>query len=837
MLHLDRLVLIASSLASAILAVAVYSRAPERVWHRLFAVHASGVALWIFLNYLLQVANTRAEADLWLRLTHPAVALVICTCLDLFWIFPEQTHAAALRSRIGLYTVGALVSLVGLAPNLYRSLEIASGTILVEYGWPFQVFGAFTALTLGYADYVLIRKMPRLTGLQRAQVKYVLTGMIMSQIVPLITMILLPLVWHNTYYSRWGSAAYIFMVAFVAYAIAKHGIVRPAVAATRAGAYALTAVAMVALAAVWLALVGPYVVEEEHRYILYVACGVLVGLGGVPLHLVIRRRLERALPGAHMARSAGETSEAILRTLDSQELPRSLTQVILEMLQATHVSVFLRDPSGAFRLAARRLAMTMHEPPVTPQAIAAGSNIVAMVRTSRTLLIRSQVRRFQSLEQAQVILPEMRDMDAEIIAPVLWEDNLTGLVVIGERLAGDMYGPDDLVTLRNLLPQISLALHNADLFDGVVRMKQYYENVVQQMQSGVIAVNADHTISMFNRAAEQMLGLRADEIIGAPLDVLPDPIAGRLSRALSGMPVRPEDRLEVEAADGEKIPVACSTSRWRGSPLAEEGAIAVISDLTLVEELQRERQQAEHLSVIRLLSAGMAHELRNPLVAIRTFAELLPTRWEDAEFRMDFLATAQDEIDRIDRLLDNMLMLSKPADAVVEATDVDRVCEGVIRAMSPVAEAKQIRLVADLRLGPDRPFYGDRSRLHQALMNLIKNAIEAEREGGTVCVSTQETHRPGVPPVLTITVHNASSHIPEDQIDLIFRPFYTRRAGGTGLGLPVCQTIIEEHHGTIRVTSRLGEGTSFIIDLPLESVAGETVYDRDLRYRHEPRMV
>jgi len=827
---LDALVLIASSLASAVLAVAVYSRAPDRVWNRLFAVHAGAVTFWILFNYLLQQADTVAEADLWLRLTHPAVALVICTCLDLFWVFPEQTQPAPIRRRVGLYSVGVLMGLVGLAPNLYRSLSISSDTVLVEYGWPFWTFGVFTAGTLGYADYVLIRKMPRLTGLQRAQVKYVLTGMIISQFVPLVTMIMLPLIWHNTFYSRWGSAAYIFLIGFVAYAIAKHGIVRPIVALTRVSAYLLTGLAMALLVGLWVWLVEPHIAANGHRYACQMAGGIAMGLVGVPLYQMLRRRLERALPGAQMVHSAGQASEAILRTLESQKLPGSLARLILKLLQATHVSVFIRDPAGLCRLMAREIAPGAQEPLETPQVLSMRSPVVALVRLSRSLLVRAQVRRFSSVGQADLVLPELREFDAEVVAPILWENQLMGLVVIGERLAGDMYGPEELQALRDLLPQVSLAVRNAQLFDDVVQMKQYYENVVKQMQSGVIAVNADRTISMFNPAAEQMLGLSADAVIGQPLDVLPDPIAARLARALSGVPVRSEERLEVEAAAGRKIPVACNTSRWRGSPLVEEGAIAVLSDLTLVEELERERRDAEHLSTIRLLSAGMAHELRNPLVAIRTFAELLPTRWEDAEFRMDFLAMAQDEIDRIDRLLGNMLMLSKPADAVVEATDVDVVCEGVVRAMTPSAEAKHVRLIADLQVGAERPFFGDRSRLHQALINLVKNAVEAEAEGGTVRVMTRETRAAGGAPALAITVHNDHSHIPEDQIDLIFRPFYTRRTGGTGLGLPVCQTIIEEHHGTIRVVSPLGAGTSFIVELPLDSVTGETAHDRSVRH-------
>ncbi|MEI6499643.1 MAG: ATP-binding protein [Armatimonadota bacterium] len=396
----------------------------------------------------------------------------------------------------------------------------------------------------------------------------------------------------------------------------------------------------------------------------------------------------------------------------------------------------------------------------------------------------------------------------------------------GERVAGDMYGPEELQALRNLLPQVSLAVRNAQLFDEVVRIKEYNENILRQMQSGVIAVTADRQVVTLNPAAEEILGIRAGDVIGKPLDVLPERIAGRLALALSGHALRSEDRLEVENGHGDRIPVACSTSRWRGSPLSQEGALAVISDLTLVEELEHERHDAEHLATIRLLSAGMAHELRNPLVAIRTFAELLPTRWEDEEFRVSFLGTAQDEIERIDRLLTDLLMLSKPADAVVEAIDVDKVCAGVARSMSAGAETRHVRLVTDLQFGDNQPFRGDRSRLHQALINLVKNAIEAEPEGGFVKIMTKAGRNGDGAAVVQVTIHNASSFIPPEQVEEIFRPFSSQRQGGTGLGLAVCQTIIEEHHGLIRVVSEPDRGTDFIVELPVQAGSEESVYGR-----------
>lgn len=824
----DHMVLLLTSLASAILGVAVFSRTPDRVWNRLFAIQAFGVSFWVLLNYLMQMADSAAEAGLWLRLTHPIVALVICTHVDLFWVFPERIEFAPWPRRVGLYTIGAIFSLVGLAPNLYTSLRLAEGTVLVDFGWPFMAFGVFTVATLGCADYILFRKRSELVGLQRVQVNYVLIGMIICQAISLVTMVLLPLIWHNTHFSRWGSPGYIFVIGLMAYAIAKHGIIRPAVALSRVSGYLLTAAIMVALAFVIRGLATPFLVANNASpELFYAFTGICIGVLAVPLHQHIRQKLEQALPDARLADAARSASDAILRTLDGEQLPGFLSSAIQQMLRATHVSVFSKDTrAGAFVI--RALNASGSNNGAIPDLLPADSLLLRTVLSTRDLLDRTQIRRFQSLHEAQPLLNALRELDVEVVAPILWEDELIGLVLIGERVAGDMYSPDELQVLRNLLPQMSLAVRNAQLFDEVVRMNDYNENILRQMQSGVIAVNSDRLIVTLNPAAEEILGIRAEAVIGGSLAALPERIAGRLALALSGHSVRSEDRLEVENANGDRIPVACSISRWRGTPLSQEGAIAVISDLTLVEELERERREAEHLSMIRLLSAGMAHELRNPLVAIRTFAELLPSRWDDEEFRSSFLRTTQDEIERIDRLLTDLLMLSKPADAVVEAISVDAVCEGVIRTMSAGAEAKNVRLEPDLQVGNDEPFFGDRGRLHQALVNLVKNAIEAEPEGGFVKVTTRPGRNYQSAAVVRIVVHNANSYVPEDQIEEIFRPFSSRRQGGTGLGLSVCQTIIEEHEGLIRVESTPETGTDLVVELPVRAGNGESAYGRSV---------
>ena len=816
-----RSVLLAVSVIFIGLAVIVYHRAPDRVWNRIFAVHAFTVSGWVILNYLIQSAASAADATMWLRLTHPVVAIAICSGLDLAWVFPERIKAAPWAQRVVLYTTGLIVSTVALAPNLYTSVELAQGTVLVIYGWPFIVFGLFTMTITLWADAVLLRKVQPLTGLQRVQVIYMLIGLLIGQVGAIVTMVVLPLVWQNTYFSRWGPASYVFIISGMAYAIAKHHIVKPKVALYRTTAYLLTGAGVAGLFALAIIFAeSAFAVHNIPTVLAYVVTGIVMGIIVVPVHLYIRQALDRTfLPQNQLEESFRHASDAILRTLDADQLPEFLSDTILSMFRPTQVSVFMKDGSaGQFIRRSEHFAAENGTPVNCPESLSPQHILVQAVSASRNLLHRAQIFRFHSLAEAQPIAAAMEEIDTQLLAPMLWEDELVGLVCIGEKQSGEMYEAEELETLRNMMPQASLALRNAQLYAEVVQVKEYNENILRQMESGVIAVDAQENVVLCNPAAERILGLSRDEVIDHKLELLPENIADCLRPALTGYHPRSGYRFDIQKPDGQRVPVACSTSTWGGSPGSPEGALAVISDLTIVEELEQERQEAERLALIRVLSAGMAHEIRNPMVAIRTFAELLPTHWDDAEFRSDFLITAQDEIHRIEQLLTQLLMLSKPADAVTEEIDVSVLCEGVVRAMSARAQSQQIALSAALVPISYQPI-GDEGRLHQAILNLITNAVEAEPQGGQVKVTTEEGPDAEGNPRVVIRVYNSASYIPPSQIEQIFRPFYSQKPGGTGLGLAICQTIIEEHGGTIQVRSAPSDGTEFIVELPIKTEA------------------
>ncbi len=816
---MDRVVLLTISALSFGLGIAVYRRTPDRVWNKLYVVHAVAVSAWVFANFMIQSATTVAAAELWVRVAHIPAAIVISMCIDFVWVFPERIDFAPWQQRAILYTIGLLFATVGFSPDLYSSIELTPATVLVHYRWPFAVFGVFTVFTLGAADWLLLRKRSRLTGLQRVQVNYVLLGWLTTQAFAILTMVLLPVIWKNGDFMRWGSASYFFVIAAMAYAIAKQRLLDLRVALRRGVAYLLAAVIVVLVAFFVLTVVHQLlgIASIYNVALAYLLAGIFMGFLVVPLLPVVTAMLERTFSSEEQLQELFSVgSAAILRTLDINELLRLSARAIFDMLHPTGVSILLRDEAtGDYVRRASKSAGDDQSLLPDPRMLSKYHIVVRAVAQARGVVTRDEIFRFRSLAKARPLAETMSQLRVEMVAPLKWEDELVGLVCIGPKMSEEMYQPEEIERLRSMMPLISLAMQNANLYAEMVGMKEYSEAILREMESGVIAGDAEGDIFLYNSAAERIIGLSRDEVLHKGLEVLPTSVAQCLRRAIEVGEVGSGDRFDLRRPDGQRIPVACSTSALTSTSGQTGGAVAVINDLTVIQQLEYERQEAERLGLMRVLTAGMAHEIRNPLVAIRTFAELLPTRIDDEEFRSTFLETATDEIERIDQLVRQLMMLSKPANAVAEPVDVDRVCKAVVRSASAQAESKQVELTAKLGAVSQRPV-GDESRLHQAVVNLVNNALQAESAGGRVEVITEEVRGVNGNGVL-IRVHNLSSYIPSRKVDEIFKPFYTEKPEGTGLGLAICQTIIEEHNGKIRVRSEPGSGTEFVIELPVQT--------------------
>ena len=252
------------------------------------------------------------------------------------------------------------------------------------------------------------------------------------------------------------------------------------------------------------------------------------------------------------------------------------------------------------------------------------------------------------------------------------------------------------------------------------------------------------------------------------------------------------------------------------STLANQTAVA-IENARLYEDLKRSKsyiRRADRLASLGTLTAGLAHEIRNPLVAIKTLTQLLPERLDDEEFRTQFLQIASGEVDRISSLVNELLDFARPSDPKLELEDIDTILDGMILLVSTETKKKQINIIKDY--APNLPhLHIDREQIKQVFLNILLNAIEATRENGKITAKTRPFIRPGGEPYVQIEFTDTGSGIPEEYLEDIFNPFFTTKSTGSGLGLSISNQIIQDHRGYIDVESQLGKGSSFFINLPV----------------------
>ncbi|HUS80887.1 MAG TPA: histidine kinase N-terminal 7TM domain-containing protein, partial [Armatimonadota bacterium] len=410
-MDLNQIALLITAIGAVALGMIVWQRTPDRVWNRLFAVHATGGGLWTLTNFLIMTANSSAMAEIWLRISHPVVAMVICTCVDFAWTFPERIEYAPRRRRMILYAIGVVLGTVAFAPNLVQGIAIQSGYIRivnVTYGWPVLPFWLFTVAALAYADVVLLRKAFALRAVQRVQVIYVLLGLVGSHLVAILTIIIIPAVWGTTAWSGWGAGGYIITLAGMGYAIAKHRLMRPQAGLRRLASAVLasTAVLVIGLTALRaLQLAGSPAFSSVP---VLMAAGAVMGIGMVLLYTKIHGSLEVAAEKGADGHADGSATH-ILRTLDASELLDYLARTLFEHLGADSAVVFIRDDDA--QLYEPRAWRTTNgngpRPPLEPMSPSGPlvSTIAREATGSRapTPLSLDQVRRFRSLDEARTL--------------------------------------------------------------------------------------------------------------------------------------------------------------------------------------------------------------------------------------------------------------------------------------------------------------------------------------------------------------------------------------------------------------------------------------------------
>jgi len=232
------------------------------------------------------------------------------------------------------------------------------------------------------------------------------------------------------------------------------------------------------------------------------------------------------------------------------------------------------------------------------------------------------------------------------------------------------------------------------------------------------------------------------------------------------------------------------------------------------EQLRQEVAHTEKFKTVATLASGLAHEIKNPLTTLKTFAEYVPQKKNDPEFMEQYQKIIPQEIDRIDNLVHELLLFAKPSPPQMQSVNPNEIINNIALMLRQKTESSKI--LVEMRLNANTPIQADPNQLKQALLNLILNAIEAMPNGGTLTIITSLSFpnaSVGNPEHFIIEISDTGHGITPKDLPHIFEPFFTKKEKGTGLGLSITQGIIEKHSGTIKVESKINQGTTFNIIL------------------------
>jgi PAS domain S-box-containing protein len=347
--------------------------------------------------------------------------------------------------------------------------------------------------------------------------------------------------------------------------------------------------------------------------------------------------------------------------------------------------------------------------------------------------------------------------------------------------------------------------------------------ILEAASEGIVIVDAAGAIIAVNRQTEAMFGYPRAELTGRPLEILlPERYRTRHAAHRSGYMRDPRVRsmgkgfdLTGRRRDGREFPVEISLSYVRTNDGLR--AMAFVTDITERKAMERATRQAERLSALGRLSAGIAHEVNNPIGIMTSRIELILMDAEanhlPAETIEDLRVVHRNAI-RVATLARNLLSFARETPREWRSVDLNEVVRNVLLLVTADFARQHIRVVSRLQ-EPLPPVLAHANALEQVLLNLVTNAAEAMTEPGDITVTTAAADGR-----VQVVVADTGRGIAADDLDHIFDPFFTTKASGTGLGLSVSFGIVEDHGGTIEVDSTVGKGTAFVVSLPVREGPG-----------------
>jgi PAS domain S-box-containing protein len=407
--------------------------------------------------------------------------------------------------------------------------------------------------------------------------------------------------------------------------------------------------------------------------------------------------------------------------------------------------------------------------------------------------------------------------------PCVVRDRCVAVISVGRSTGGAMLTSEDTELLRALSGYVAVAIDNALLYKSemekaneLARLKEFSESIIESVNVGILAVDFDGRITTWNSALEEITGISRERAVHRPVEtVLDQDLIKTVQAAIGGTNWAIRDarhiyKFSASSEDGRPLTLNISLAPFEPAPGVVAGALIVLENVTERAQLEQQLMQREKLSSIGLLAAGVAHEVNTPLAGISSYTQMLLQQVEDQDPKRRLLEKIHTQTVRASGIVNNLLNFSRSGDSEYREVELNLVLEDTLQLLEP--QLRDGRLEIARHYGESLPTaFGSASKLQQVFMNMVLNARDAMPMGGRLTITTRL-----VDTSLVVDFRDTGIGIAPEHIARIYDPFFTTKdvGQGTGLGLALSYSIIQEHSGRIFVESRPNEGTHFIIKLP-----------------------
>ena len=800
-----------------------------------FAALTFSIFIWNLSVFILRlgVSYGSLEAFLWAKMAFIGSAIIPLAFLYFSHNFPYRIAKINRLFNIAVISVTSIIVIAILKDLVISGMTISGQGYTLTFGsWhTFFIIYFISLFLLAFKNFYVKLKTAR--GIYKVQIQYIFLGFLLNTLIAVVTNLLLPSL-KITAFTQIGPNSTIIFLGIVFYSIIKHRLMNVDIVLQKGVFYASVTAIIMAIYGIVIASLETFLkgfLGYSSLLVSFIMAAIIAVsfqpfisfLQDITSRIFFRSRYD-------YTKVIREISQKISIQIRIEDLVTLLTSSFIKVLGMSETSLMVIDKdrkkfrsvsAGTSKIEERYKYVEIDENGFSAKRMMQTKDILFIDEIEDEILRQKGLYmpdQYGILTFLENIKEEMTRINATIFVPIIGKGELMGVIFAGPKVDGNTYTAEDINVLLTLSGQIAFALDNIKLYEEVLNIKNHVTDILDAMVTGVLTVDTNGTIATFNPMAEKITGIKAQDALGHNYkDIFGN--KGNIVQVIDSTNKGKNFDNYESIILGEKdafIPVSISSTILRNTQHRKTGVLLTFTNLVEIKKLESKVRQADKINALGTMAAGMAHEIKNPLSAMKVFSQLFPSRYTDQAFRDKLMEIWPREIDRIDKIVESLLGFAKSTSPKFEFVNINEIIDNNVKYFADKAKECSVQVYTEY--DDSLPLIeADKEQISQVTSNLILNAIQAMLSGGRLRVRTYQGSIVGDRiHDIKIEVTDTGGGIAEDNLKKLFDPFFTTKHSGTGLGLAITHSVIDSHKGTIEVKTRLDVGTTFTVTLPVK---------------------